>query len=394
MSEEKGKQAPKNTVKRLLRIPLVRILGLAVLIVLLIVAIAVVLGGVKKRDVKTAQEDYVLSAGPGELIDMQAFDGGIAVLQSNALSYVDDLGVGISENEHAYANPVLRTAGRRALLFDRGGNLLRLEKNAETLRELPLDAAITTADLCGNGTYAYVLNAHEGYQSHFFVYDEKDEKLFEWGSATDYVTLARLSKNGKKAILVSFVAENAEFSSKVTAFDFGASDPIFSVELQKTTVFAVKFLSGSSVAVFADNGVYRLNRKGEVETIQAYSPTEINCAAVSNADLNALSLNLYGNEHNAQIILYNRGLREIGKYEGGSTVTGLTSDNRHIAVVSGNQVQILSKNSAARTISLEEICTKCVLRRNSVFVLTPGGVRLYSIFGSDTGNAFLKKTEQ
>ena len=147
-------------------------------------------------------------------MDLQGYDDGLAVLQVNSLCYIDDAGVEINSHEHTYANPVLRTAGKYALLFDRGGNQFRLEKNAAILNECPTDAAITTADVSKNGTYAYILNAHEGYQSHLYVFDEKGGKQFEWGSAADYTTLFHLAENGKKAVLVSFVTENADYSSK------------------------------------------------------------------------------------------------------------------------------------------------------------------------------------
>ena len=57
MEEEKRKRPPGNAVQRLLRIPLVRILGLAVLVVLLIVAAAAVLGGISKKSAEGRPED-------------------------------------------------------------------------------------------------------------------------------------------------------------------------------------------------------------------------------------------------------------------------------------------------------------------------------------------------
>lgn len=394
MEEEKRKRPPGNAVQRLLRIPLVRILGLAVLVVLLIVAAAAVLGGISKKSAEGDPEDYLYPVSAEGIVDLQGYDDGLAVLQTNSLCYIDDAGVEIDLHEHTYANPVLRTAGKYALLFDRGGTQFRLEKNAAILNECPTDAAITTADVSKNGTYAYILNAHEGYQSHLYVYNEKGEKQFEWGSAADYATLFQLAENGKKAVLVSFVTENAEYASKIISFDFGETEPLFSVQLDKTAVFAVKFLPGGAFAVFADNGVYQLDKNGEVEKLREYSSSEINCAAVTDSDISALSLHLYGNEHNGEITLYDKKMRVLDTYTGSSTVTALAAAHNYVAVAAGNRLQILSKNKTVRSVLMDESCLKCVVKKNAVFVLTPGGVRAYDVAGADTAEAFVQRAEQ
>ena len=395
MSEEKIKRPPAQKGPRLLQIPLVRILGLAILIVLLIVATTAVLGGVSKKETKkSAPDNCIYPVDTEEILDMRDYADGLAVLKTGSLCYIDDVGIEIAAHEHAYGTPVLRTAGRYALLFDRGGTALRLEKDAKITEELPFESALTNAEICKNGVYGYVLNASEGYQSHFYVFNEKGEKLFEWGSASDYVTLLKLNENGKKAALVSFVTENGEYSSKVISFDFNASEPLFSVELKKTTVFAVKYQSGGAIAVFADNGVYTISKNGEIETVRSYSTSEINSAAVTDAGLSGLSLNLYGNEHTGEISVYDRHMKLKATYSCGSRVTGLAADKQHVAVASGNRLQILSKNRTVRSILLDESCVKCVLKKTAVYILTVGGVRSYDLVGGDTTDAFAVINEQ
>ena len=375
-----------NTTKKirpldLIRIPLVRVVFFAVLIVLLIIAAATVITGRSTHGKSEAREtSFFYPLNTESILDMQAFPDGIAVLQANSVVYLDNGGNQIALNPHKYSNPVLRTAGNYALLFDRGANAYRIEKKALAADDVSVNSCLITADICQTGVYGYLLNADEGYQSHFFVFSAKNEKIFEWGSASDYATIVKLSENGKRAVVVAFGVENAEPYSKVFYFDFTDKKEIWSVKLSNTTVFSVKYVSMHEIAVFADSGIYLIKKDGNTQSVRDYSSTELNCACVNNAKLSVLSLNLYGNECNVQTVLFDRRLKKQKEFVFDEKVNAVFSDDDHAAVVTDRFVAIADLRGAVRTIELEDRGMKCLLRKNTVYVLTPGGIIADSLY--------------
>lgn len=385
--EEQNTPVENNKILKLFNMPLFRVICLAVLIVLVIIAAATVISGHVKKDTaatNVSSDDFFYPIGTDNVLDMQNYADGIAVLQTNSVSYLDKGGNLIAENSHKYSNPVLRTAGKYTFLFDRGANVYRIESKSQAGNDIVLDSPIINADICATGTFGYLLNADAGYQSHFFVYSAKNEKLFEWGSASDYATLIKLSDNGKRAVVVTFGVENAEPFSKVFYFDFSDEKEIFSAKLRNTTVFAVKYISGNYIAVYADNGVYMIKKDGSYNCVRSYSSTELNCASVHTFKISAISLNQYGNEQSVQTVLFDQRLKKQAECQLDEKVSFIYADDKYAALVCGNTIKILDLKGTIRTIPLEETCTKCVLRNNTVYALTPGGIVARSVFSGES----------
>lgn len=383
MDEEKQEMI-HNRLRELFRTPLMRVICLAALIVLVLIAAASVLTGRGSRNKQGQTTDYFFPVQTDRVLDMQLYDDGLAVLQTNSVCYVDNGGNLIAQNQHKYSNPTLRTAGSYALLFDRGANTFRVEKKGAAGTDHTLNAGIVNADICSSGVYGYLLYADGGYQSHLFVYSSKHEKVFEWGSAADCPVLLKISPRGNGAAAVTFGAENAELYSMVHLFEFSKSKEIFSVKLSKSTVFAVKYISAHELCVFADTGVYRIRKDGVAEAVREYSASELNCASVSGAKLSALSLNLYGNERNAQILLFDRKFKKQTEILLDEKVTAVFSDDKRAAVVCGSTVRILDAHGGARVLSFDENCSRCLLRNHSVYALTSGGIVVKSFYDGDT----------
>ncbi|MBQ7688043.1 MAG: hypothetical protein IJT27_02375 [Clostridia bacterium] len=381
MAEHKNNAATGRKTARQGRLSVWRVAGLTVVIVLFIVAAAVVLsgrGGGKKgnassSDVLLQTPVYAISA--ESVSDMQAFAGRLALLRSNDILYLDESGNEIAVNEHKYDNPVMLTAGKNLLLFDRGGDALRIEKNADIFSEIKVTAPITCADINAKGTYAYVLNADGGFQSHLYVFSYKGTKLFEWGSASDYVLGVTLSENGRYIVVNELRVDNAEHTSRVICFKLGRETPVFSADFAGVTVFETRFVSAKNVVAVSDRGVFRITGDDTYETVREYAQNEMNGVNTGEDKINLLVLNLYGNEKNPEITLYDKRFKKSNALTLNASVTSFCVSGYNAAVVSGDTVYALNAHAIVTgQTTLSETCSRLAISGKRVFVLTSGGV--------------------
>lgn len=367
---------------RFFQTPLVRVITLTILIIMLLVASALILSRIIKQRQNHGIDSYIYPVGTQSILDMKLYKDGLAVLQSNSLVYIDSGGNQIAATNHTFASPVLRSAGAYVLLFDRGADGLRIDKKASVVTEKHFSSNLVNADICRNGTYAYLLNADDGYQSHLLVCSRKNDKIFEWGSSTDFATLVHLASNGKRAALVSFGVDNAQPYSKVSAFDFSKSEALFSVLFPNTVIFDVTYITSNEIAVFADTGVYRINKDGSYESLYAYSPAELNCASAGNEKFSGVTLNLYGNERTPQTVIFDKKFKNRFEFPCDEKVNNLYTGDSFSVVSAGKTIYTIDSKNTVRRIQLSDDCIKCVVKNKTVFALRAGGI---SAFSAKTG---------
>ena len=362
---------------------LVKLIGLGVLVIILIAVVAVIIVNHRKPvSVSSSDQDLIYPVTAESVIDIAAFPSGVALLTSNAVEYVDQYGNIINANEHQYTNPVMRMAGKNMLLFDRGAANLKIEKDSVTYKELELDAPVSCADITTKGTYAYVLNADGGYQSHLFVYSYKGKLLFEWGSA-DYVLHVSLSPNGKFAAVSVLSVVNAETICKVYYFNFNKDEPLYVAEFPGETVYDVEFVTSKNVVAFTDNGVYLLDAAGSSSTLKHYSENELNHSDIMKNGIGLSAINHYGNTNNAVVFYLDKGCKKTYEHTFQSSILGVYAGSANAAVVFADEVQILgSKDSVVGRINIPETCIHCAISGRYLYVISSSGLYRFNTHGT------------
>lgn len=359
---------------------MLRAIGLILLVILLIIAAAVVIiDRSGKGGAAPLNADSLFEVNSDSVLDLVPFPSGVVVLTSNTVEYVDTFGNVMNSNDHSFSNPVAVTAGKNLILYDLGGNSLRLEKNSAKGRQLDLPAPVSCADITVRGTYAYVLNADAGYQSHLFIYSDKGKLLFEWESA-DYVIAVALSPNGKYAAVSLLSVDNAQTVCKVVFFSFSKDEPLFTASYEGETVYDMEFVSSNKIAVFTEKGAYLVNNSGEQQTLGEYSANELNHSDIFKSGMGASALGLYGNNSNALVRFYTKGFGGIFEHTFNESVNAVNASESYVAVVLGNEIRMYSAaDHETGKVILKDACIDSVISGKRLFVLTSSGLYNYNL---------------
>lgn len=363
-----------------------KIVGMTILIVLLVLAAAFVASDVVGRrnmnNGENAEDGSMFFAMTADnVVSMEPYGGdGLVVLTDTAVKYFDAYGNSIGSSEYTYANPVMCSAGKNLILFDRGAYSLRLEKNGVSFSTLTFDSPVTTAAVGKKGNYAYVLNANDGFQSHLYVYNFRGAKQYEWGCSSDYIMDVSLSENEKYACAAVLGADNAEYFSEVVLFRFNSPEPVYTVKLPEISVYSVEFVSGKKVVAYTDRGVYLFDGDGGYSIVQSYTPGEMKFSSAEQGSMGCTLINQYGNEKNVLFTVFSKNYKSSFTKEYAQSVKCIHSSSGYAAAAFKDSIEVInSEGSIVGEIALDDICIDCRIAGRNIYVLTSDGIRCYGV---------------
>lgn len=363
------------------------VIGLCVLILIAVMVLAAVISsvsGVSVAEIGSSGDKgaLVYDVLPDSITDIESYSSGLVMLTDTALVYLDSNGKNLSSNSHQYSQPVMVKGGSTVLLYDKGGTSFRIEKNSKIYNTYTTANAITVADVNKKGDYAYVLNEDGGFQSHLYVYSYRAKKLFEWGSAQDYCINTAISENGKNIALSMLGVKNGEYISRVIFFNVKDDEAAYIAEFPDCTVFRLEFLSGKNIAAFTDNGVYVIDKKGNVNKRAEYIPTEIMHSSVSDKGLSAIALASHGNTKDSILNVFDKKMNSSYLLEYSSEIMNVRTSDKYTAVLLGDRVETFNaKGEKTGSIVVDEKCTDAAFAGRKLFLFTVSGIYRFELFG-------------
>ncbi len=388
-------ERPKEVKRKPTASAIIGLCALLLIAVMVISAVVSTVSGVSVAEISkpTEKGGVIYDVLPDSIKDIESYSSGLVMLTDTALVYLDSNGKNLSSNSHQYAQPVMAKGGSSVLLYDKGGASFRIEKNTKIYNTYTVSNPITVATVDKNGDYAYVLNEDGGFQSHLYVYSYKGKKLFEWGSSKDYCIGAALSDNGKNIALSMLGVNNGEYVSKVILFNFRNNEAAYTVEFPDTTVFKLEFISGKDVAVFTDNGIYVIDKKGEYEKKSDYSPSEIMHSSVSAKGLSAFATASHGNTKDSVLNVFDKKMNSSFLVEYKSEILGVRASDKFVSVILGDRLETYNKaGEKTGNIVIDEKCVDAAFSGRTLFVFTISGIYNFDAYGEY--DLTLVKTEE
>ena len=254
-----------------------RITGLAVGLALL-VGVAFFWQQIADLDLATQVEDLIASFGsgsgypvetPGGIVKtMFDADGQVGVLNDTNLYVYNKSGKQVKNILHGYNNPALRAEGGRILVFDRGGNGLRVESKSKNLFSITYDNPITSADLSSGGNLAVAVGSSQ-YQGQVIVYNKRFEEIFRWLSSDTVLDVA-LSDKGNTMAVASVTTVNGQIASTVRLFKFNSEQPVAEIPLTGELVVTLRTGDGGLFYAVTDQGITAITSGGKVEASYSF----------------------------------------------------------------------------------------------------------------------------
>lgn len=227
---------------------------------------------------------------------------GLALLTDTSLTLYNNKGGRLFQRQHGFASPIVRAAGKWILVYDAGGNGLRLETLASTTWEKSVDNRITSAALSNDGLYALVTDSSEGYTSEIIAYNRYGEKIYHWVSAELTFLDVALSPDGKSLAAVGVTAQSGAMKSSLLIFDLNKEKPVAQYDSNSVMLFAIEYFPSGTMAAVGNGEIWVCNKSGSIYQKHAFDDRELMGYTIGESSVSAV-------------------LREPGNSQGGIVMT-------------------------------------------------------------------------
>lgn len=173
---------------------------------------------IRSSDGTLATGNFPLSISGGIDYQTAALDGQLVIL-SDAYFYLYAPDGELTESrQHAYANAVMRTSGKRALIYESGGNHFRVESKYKTVYTKEVEDTIVFARISPKG-YTAVVTTSENCACVLNVYDDAGRALYT-RDCVDRITDLMFQEDSEGCVAAMVQAIDGQICSSVRSFRF------------------------------------------------------------------------------------------------------------------------------------------------------------------------------
>ena len=162
------------------------------------------------------------------------------------------------------SEPVMLTNDKAVLIYDIMGKSAVLFNEAGIIESYNFSGNIISGDLSKSGQFVFVVE-DAGSKAAVKAFSASGSELMTWYSGKGYV--ADASINDKKSAMAVITNEtlNGEVSSKILLFTLDNPEPYMGKVIGTTLAADVSY-SGDNVFVVCENGVYHVNKDGDINS--------------------------------------------------------------------------------------------------------------------------------
>ena len=312
------------------------------------------------------RKGFPLNFSGGGVLDVKAVHSGMFVLTKDALSFVSTTGAYRTPVVHSYVEPVLKTGGKYALLFDRITGTFQFttpRKALITKGQSENGQQISTAAVHEKGNF---LLAEKGgsYASLLSYYNSKGEVLFSWECAKEYIVSVAIADNRKDLLCAAVSAKNGELFTKLYLLNIKKTETVWETTLSGVAATECAFAGGNDVLVTCGDRrvLVDTKKKQDAETVVSYPAAALLCRSDNTGNTAVVNQKL-GTFDVFEITLYNKHNRAV--------LEAQTDEKPLDVFCSGKRVFILTDTGVyrvRRSGKLSRVCELSETERGLVMV--------------------------
>lgn len=245
---------------------------------------------------------YPVDVSGNRMYQMETADNCTAVLSDTYVALYNNSGNEVMRRTHAFAEPMLRTAGKYVLLVERGGRRLQLETRSKSVITHTTQYDIISATVHTNGNVAVITEAEQGYNARLTVYRKDGKMLYERLCSTLLSDVA-FSPNGKNVAVSALGVDKGSLYSmvEVLSLQSSSSEPIYKYSGNDVLISRVAYLSNSLITAVGDTAVWMYRPQKEKCDIYTITDGEMKGFAISSNSV-ALVTQPYGSSGDGSFV--------------------------------------------------------------------------------------------
>lgn len=291
-------------------------------------------------------------------------DGNVALYAKNGkqlLSYT-----------HGMTDPIVKAAGRRFLLYDRGGTKLVVRMRDKVLFEKEFDYKIISANISSDG-WITVVTAAQRYASQLHVWNSAyDEEIFTWSSSGEYI-ICSAADSGSKTVAAATLTANAsgQMVTTVHIFTTEAAMELGKKDFSGEAAVSLEYNSSGNVKIICDSMAAVVDRSGNVIGRYDFDRKLISCVNAHGTSGMALVFDRYTEARATDVTFIGSRGEQVKTVSVSGKFLCASGNSSHAAVYCDGTATVFdySGNKTAELTS-EQDALLILLTKESVFAVT------------------------
>lgn len=273
---------------------------------------AIAQGAKDKRALAGASgEGYPLDMDGSRAISAAGIANGTALLTNTNYIVLDGDGREVISEAHYMASPVMKTADRYTLLFDRRATSYTLKTLSGSICSGKTDHAIITGAVSRSGRFA-VVTQHDTANSYVSVYSKSGSVLHKWKSSTYHISDITINPSGSQIAMCGVTTtDDGQLKSCVIIQKVGGSQNLREYVFDGTLIFSVQFTDSDNVTAIGDDMAARVAANTERKLTYRYDDRTLTGFAVSDNGNLALALSAHSDGQNTTVTVLNTAFHEV-----------------------------------------------------------------------------------
>ena len=222
---------------------------------------------VKSSGGELSGENFPLNISGGIDYQVGNLNGYLAILSDAYIYIYTEDGELYEERQHAYANAMLQTSGKKALIYESGGNKFRIDNKRKNLYTKKMEQNIIFARISENCNVS-VITTSDTYICKITVFDDSGEEIYSRNCVERVIDLT-FNEDGTGCILATSDAADGEIISKIISVSFDSKKDKWTSDALNTMCLKT-YYDRNGILVLGDTKCAYYSNKGELLTSYDY----------------------------------------------------------------------------------------------------------------------------
>ena len=272
------------------------------------------------------------------------WEDGLAVASIGGLETFKEDGFSVKQAATSMTNPALQTGSKVTVCYDVAGKkLLAMSEGREVTLEADAEGGYFDADI-SNGDTICTVSSESGYKTVLRVYDEKQQEIYRWFSASRFMPICAVSPNGKKAATVGLGEKDGAFQSTLYLFHTDVEEPWAETPLGGGLIYDLRFVSDNRICAVEEDAVYWLDGSGKVHSTFDLSSWYLDDYDMSGDGFLLLSLNMYKAGDRCSVVSVDYDGNQLGSLFVGTEVLDISACGRYAAILTTEELIICRRD--------------------------------------------------
>ncbi len=155
------------------------------------------------------------------------------------------------KDSHGYANPIMKTDGDYAVIYDQGSHRYRLDSATKNIYQDKINNVILCADTSASGVVVLATTS-DNTKSEIVVYNKSLKEKMRYNVSYGYVTAVAIDDSANRIAFAVVNSENAKLNTIVYTMSLSDEEPRASFTYESSTILDLHFSSSNLYVVGSD----------------------------------------------------------------------------------------------------------------------------------------------